>query len=1421
MRVVNLLRFGLCVLSFIFAGYAFAVPSAPSGVDASDGTYSSYIRIEWNSVSGSGSVSYEVSRATSSNGSKSVIRSWSSTRYYNWYSGSSATKYWFFVRARDSTGEGNYSQSDEGWEEFDPPSNLDASDGTNTSRVELDWGSVSGASQYRVARATSQNGSKTELGSWSSSRSYNDTNASAGVVYYYFVKARSGSSSNDVESDYSAYETGYRALEGPSNFDATDGTETNGVDLSWSSLSGASQYRCGRATSSSGSISELGSWSSSRSYTDTSATIGQIYYYYVKARSSSSNGYAEGEWSTVDTGHRGIAAPSSVQASDGTNQSAVEITWGSVSYADDYRVYRATSSSSSATRTAISNWQSSRSFNDTTATPGTTYYYFVRAKKDAAESDFSNYNTGYIGTSPPTNVVASDGTSTSGVDITWDAVSSANSYAVYRATSQSGSKSTVRSWSSTRSYTDTSATPGEIYYYFVKARDGSNESDFSQPDTGYRALEAPSNVDASDGTNTSRVEITWSAVTGADSYQVYRASSQNGSYSSVGSWSSSRSYNDSSASVGNRYWYRVVARAGSGSSAIESAESTPDEGWRGIEAPSNVDASDGTYTNRVEITFSSVSGASQYRVFRATTQNGSATAIGSWSSSRSVDDTSATPGQVYYYEVVARTSSSSSAIESPASQRDSGYIGAAPGTPNPTSPTNGAQGQGTSVTLYWSAATGSPTITYQVQVDVINTFPSPIFDQSNITQTSVAVSNLQASTTYYWRVRASNAQGTGNWSTVYSFTTAGANTPPGAVTLTSPSDSAAVLGPDVALSWSSTTGSSPLTYDVQVSTSMSMSPLLIDQTGLSTPAFTATGLSNGVTYYWRARAVNPSGNGAWSAIRSFTVNASLSAPSIVTLLAPSDMAMGVGTGVTLTWDAASGSPTITYNLQVATDALLNTLIHDRNGIANTSAGVPGLLDNTTYYWRVSAENSAGRGQWSNTWSFTTAASGTAPGAVTLQSPSDGASAVGAASLMLRWDPASGSSPMTYDVEVATDMSFANIAASLSGLIATGVNPMNLSDGTTYYWRVRGDNPIGTGAWSSVWSFTTASPLTLVQGIRASVSDSRPLVITPESGHWNAVSLATPASAEWTLSMGSALAGNTASRTDFVIANGNLGTISPNGSATLTQGTGDARLAHVRRASILPGGGAGTADFSGEHNIFIFELQIGTTGVHDVTLTPNAGAMGVYSWWAFAPGASSAWRSPANASFGPYASGTRAVNFAAGGVWCIVVALEDGATASEMVDLEVQTNSGGANPLAIVNASVDLARGVVDLRYTGVSVMAQGGTQPYTFSLSNGSSLPNGLSLSTTSGAISGTPSVEGSFTFDVTLRDAQGAQVQASFRIVIEAPSVIANPDNVPSSTSGGGCALGERQDFAWLLALLLATASIVWRRRTGVSSAS
>jgi len=190
------------------------VPKAPTGVSATDGTYTDKVRISW--TASHGATSYKVYRATTSGGSGSLIGSPAGTSFDD-TTATPGTTYYYTVRGCVSVGCGSYSYQNSGWRAVGPtipptPTGVSASDGTYTDRVRVSWSSSSGATYYKVFRNTSNTTSGvTTLASHDVASPYDDTSATPGTTYYYWVKACNSAGC----SGYSSSNSGWRASTGP------------------------------------------------------------------------------------------------------------------------------------------------------------------------------------------------------------------------------------------------------------------------------------------------------------------------------------------------------------------------------------------------------------------------------------------------------------------------------------------------------------------------------------------------------------------------------------------------------------------------------------------------------------------------------------------------------------------------------------------------------------------------------------------------------------------------------------------------------------------------------------------------------------------------------------------------------------------------------------------------------------------------------------------------------------------------------------------------------------------------------------------------------------------------------------------------------------------------------------------------------
>ena len=120
----------------------------------------------------------------------------------------------------------------------------------------------------------------------------------------------------------------------------------------------------------------------------------------------------------------------------------------------------------------------------------------------------------------------------------------------------------------------------------------------------------------------------------------------------------------------------------------------------------------------------------------------------------------------YFWRVNAKNIGGTSAYST---VRNFTTAGSIPIAPTLVTPANGATGVSRTVKLVWNKLTD--VLTFEIQVSVSSTFSSTVYDSLGVTDSSALVSSLAANTLYYWRVRATNALGTGPFSTSRSFTT--------------------------------------------------------------------------------------------------------------------------------------------------------------------------------------------------------------------------------------------------------------------------------------------------------------------------------------------------------------------------------------------------------------------------------------------------------------------------------------------------------------------------------------------------------------------------------------------------------------------------------------------------------------------------
>ena len=202
---------------------------------------------------------------------------------------------------------------------------------------------------------------------------------------------------------------------------------------------------------------------------------------------------------------------------------------------------------------------SNNSYTDKTTKNGVKYYYAVKAVKGDSLSYYESKSFKYFGS--PKATVANK---TSAITVTWDKISGAKSYYVYR--KAPGETSWKRIAIVTKNiYTDSNVKNGKIYKYTVKAYYSAYVSAYNTNGYAVRRLLTPTLKSVTSAK--SGITFTWNKVTGATGYMVYRKTG-NGGWQKIATvkGTSKISYLDKSAKKGVTYKYTVKAYYGTSTS---------------------------------------------------------------------------------------------------------------------------------------------------------------------------------------------------------------------------------------------------------------------------------------------------------------------------------------------------------------------------------------------------------------------------------------------------------------------------------------------------------------------------------------------------------------------------------------------------------------------------------------------------------------------------------------------------------------------------------------------------------------------------------------------------------------------------------------------------------------------------------------
>ena len=879
---------------------------------------------------------------------------------------------------------------------------------------------------------------------------YADTPPSGATTYYYRVATLNATG----RSAFSAGLEATSALLAPASVTAVSGASAPpSVTVTWTPVAGATGYEVVRSDGTVFTASAL-TWTASTTGSATSATdptplANTAYTYAVRATATVSGFPMMSSYTAAPSVVTIPSAPALQPVAQGSAQDALVVSWtapsGQLSPITGYVLERSL--------TGTGGWTSVPTTGTATSVtdPGlaflTTYHYRVATVTAVGQSDWSAIQSGTTGLSAPAAASATASTTGAEVTVTWTAVPTVTAYEVARSDGASfvPPGTSLTTTAAGLSFVDPTVAFGSTYTYAVRALVGPTSSGWATTNPVTTIPTAPSGlvVTATATSVNATANLAWTADPAATGYVVQRSTDAAFTAPVAVTAIDMATASDLGLAFVTTYYYRVAAVNPTGQSAWSASSSvtTP------LGQPSAFTATD-TASPPVSVTLSWSGNPStaSYEVRRSVgatfTEAGSALVYAGLDTTTT--DVGAAAGRAYTYAVRGLTTGG--AVQSAWTT-----VGV---TTLPDAPTGvTAVATSGSVTVSWTASAAAG-VTYAVERSTAVDFSTNVVAVAAAVNGTSVIDPVADIATYYYRVRASNTEGTSAWSATAAASTA----------LTAPaslSTSVSTAWPlVVTLTWPTVPGATG--YEVQRSTSAAFVTTTAVATSGSSTSTTDTTAAPTTTYYYRVRATASAG----TSVSGWTnAAAAVTTPSTaivrVTGLALQIAPTGASPTVNATWTAQPWAAT--YTVQFARNSSFTLGLVTRS-VTSAATSYDGLTVGVRYYVRVRAEQPTVVTTWSSTASITVSPPNR-PASLTASLLS---AAAGTADVRLTWTPGTTAPISGYVLQRATDSAFAT--AVTLGPIGPGVTTYDdagLARNVRYYWRIAAVSSAGQSTWRTV------------------------------------------------------------------------------------------------------------------------------------------------------------------------------------------------------------------------------------------------------------------------------------------------------------------------------------------------------------------
>ena len=630
----------------------------------------------------------------------------------------------------------------------------------------LQWNSVAMADGYEIYSGTSSAASSmrkiaTVTDDGSAKFSYTHNGLTCGTRYYYRIIAYTVNSlGSKVYSSYTSILNTVPIPAAPENAVVASGTSTT-AKLNWTPVDGATGYDVILATVAAGPYTQKATinGSSISTLTITGLQTGVNVYMKVRAYRMVGGTKVLGQLSKTLL-YKPLPGAVTLKGKS-LLLTVAQLQWNAVSGATGYELYSCTSADG--TYTLLANVTGATTYK-ASARAGQTMYYKARAYCTVnGVKSYGPYSAAISLTTVPatTSITAVTSLGEDKLKVMWrqtaDIANKSGGYYLYRGESKNtASMSQLAEISRTDilEYVDTGLEMGKVYFYAIRSYAmtdyGIVMGNLSPIASGYTLPGTPTNLTVGQNTATS-LSLTWNGVSGSiDGYEVFYATSANGTYKKLGSSLSKAAtvtfktpyiltYN-------TQYFFKVRAYMNIGSTTVYGTFSSVVSGRTSLGAPTSLSAQS-KGNGQIQVSWTGLPDAEGYHIYVSTmpTSNYSfaATVPGTNSSSGVVKNLDV--GRQYYFKVAGYRTVNGNQV-------DGDWSGLCTAVCLPTTPGNlKATVTGyRSVKLTWNAVSGAK---YRVYRSVQGT-GNYTLAADNLTTNSCTLNDHEVGTNYQYYVKA-------------------------------------------------------------------------------------------------------------------------------------------------------------------------------------------------------------------------------------------------------------------------------------------------------------------------------------------------------------------------------------------------------------------------------------------------------------------------------------------------------------------------------------------------------------------------------------------------------------------------------------------------------------------------------------------